>query len=66
MSKESPAPEENYMMFVRGFRDGARSVVQHHPDWLAYVEGYDAGDAALNEAVRTFCKKSGFTPSVLR
>lgn len=60
------APEEKYMLFIRGFHDGTRGRDPRHADAVPYMEGYNTGLTAAVKATVDYCTKIGFTPSVLR
>lgn len=61
-------PHELYALFVRGFRDGAcrKQYRDGHGELLAYLEGYNAGIAALGEAAAGYAKRVGHEPTILR
>ena len=50
---------ENYMLYSRGFRDGAstRGMRDECKGLIAYDEGYEDGWKAKNKAINAYCKK---------
>lgn len=59
-------PRERYMLYVRGFRDGAYTTAMRHQDEPDYTEGYSDGITARHAALDEFCKRIGYVPTVLR
>jgi len=59
-------PVEKYMLFRRGFRDGAAGHAKQHEGVIPYEAGYAIGRKANNEAITNYCQEIGYKPSVLR
>jgi hypothetical protein len=59
-------PQEKYMLYARGFRDGAGVRAMQHEGHPSYDEGYAAGRKAANKAIDAYCKKIGYKPDILR
>jgi len=61
-------PHERYMLFARGFRDGAgtKAMRKDHEGLGAYDRGYAAGQAAAHAAVAAYAKEIGYEPTILR
>lgn len=57
---------ERYMLYRHGFRNGAASAAQAHPNEPDYMRGWAEGLSYLGEASDAFCKEIGYTPSILR
>lgn len=57
---------ERYMLYVRGFRDGASVRAMRFPGLGAYDLGYADGRAARHAAVEAYAKQIGYEPTVLR
>ncbi len=59
-------PQERYMLYVRGFGDGAKCSAMRHESDLDYARGYSDGRSSRSMAVNDFCREIGYTPTVLR
>lgn len=59
---------EKYMLYVRGFRDGAgvHAMRANHGGLEAYERGYADGIRARQEHVHRFCEELGYEPEILR
>lgn len=59
-------PQEKYMLWSRGFGNGASMRAIAFPNDPIYMDGYRAGREARSKAVDDYCKSIGYTPTVLR
>ena len=61
-------PHERYMLFAKGFRDGAgvKAIDKEREGLGAYDRGYDEGIKARREAVGAYAKEIGYEPTILR
>lgn len=51
---------EKYMLYVRGFGDGAKSVYPKFQDKESYMRGYNEGHTAKNIWVSKYCSEIGY------
>lgn len=59
-------PRERYMLFARGYGDGACFKAMAHDGHCDYVAGYREGQLARGKAVRRFGDAIGYKPEILR
>lgn len=61
-------PHEMYMLYVRGFREGAatKAMDKNCEGLEAYERGYDDGQRARNQASSDYAKEVGYNPTILR
>jgi hypothetical protein len=59
-------PHERYMLYVRGFRDGAAVKAMAHSGLGAYDRGYADGRDARASAADAYAKEVGYEPTILR
>lgn len=70
-TKEPKEPKEwsrreQYMLYSRGFMDGAGCRAYRHEGIEVYNRGYAEGQKARGEAVSAFCEEIGYKPTILR
>lgn len=59
-------PGERYMLFAKGFGDGAKCSAIKHEDQGDYMAGYIAGREARARDVQRFAEMIGYEPTILR
>lgn len=64
--KKSYNQREQYMLYSRGFSDGASMRAVRHPDVEPYERGYQDGRDARARAVHEFCESICYKPTILR
>jgi len=64
--KKEFSKNERYMLYCRGFGDGAAVRAKRHIDIFDYDEGYDAGFKSRCEACAEFAKIIDYKPTILR
>lgn len=61
-------PHERYMLYSRGFRDGAggRPIDTEREGLGAYDRGYKDGHTARCKAMKDYAEEIGYEPTILR
>lgn len=60
------SPSEHYMLYVRGYTDGACGRSKRHADEPDYIIGYDDGTADREKRLREYAEFVGHKPTILR
>jgi hypothetical protein len=58
--------DEKFMLFMRGWKDGAGCHAIRHPDIQEYERGYQTGYGARAFAADAAAKRLRYKPSILR